>query len=254
MSTLLTIQPKILFSYPSAKDFTNVLKTISEIVEEVLFEVSTSGLSVKALDPSRVALLRVELPAEAFQEFKAEQELKIGLAVGNLVKVLKNLKKGDKITIAANEEFVEVVVEGTTTRRYKFRNIEVMSEEVPEIKPEFDVEASATASVVRTIISELASLTSTIGLSATKDALVFIDLDTKKVSHRITQASGNLISLNLKKEEQITVPYDSEYLSKIVDILRLGSVVDIKFGSEAPLYMALQFSGGKAEYLLAAKI
>ena len=253
MSVSFTIQPKVVFSYPSAKDFTDILKVLSEIVEEVLFTVDSKSLSVKALDPSRAAMMYILIPAEAFQEFRAEEELKIGLAVGNLSKVLKNLKKGDKITVGANEESVEILIEGTSIRRYKFRNIEVISEELPELSPQYDVEASALSTALRTVISELSSITSTIGITASKDTLIFVDLDTKKSSYKLATASGSLIALNIKKEN-VTAAYDSEYLSKVLDILRLGNIVDIKYGSEAPLYLSTEFSGGKAEYYLAAKI
>jgi len=253
LSVSFTIQPKVVFSYPSAKDFTDILKVLSEIVEEVLFTVDSKSLSVKALDPSRAAMMYILIPAEAFQEFRAEEELKIGLAVGNLSKVLKNLKKGDKIAIGANEESVEILIEGTSIRRYKFRNIEVISEELPELSPQYDVEASALSTALRTVISELSSITSTIGITASKDTLIFVDLDTKKSSYKLATASGSLITLNIKKEN-VTAAYDSEYLSKVLDILRLGNIVDIKYGSEAPLYLSTEFSGGKAEYYLAAKI
>jgi len=253
LSVSFTIQPKVVFSYPSAKDFTDILKVLSEIVEEVLFTVDSKSLSVKALDPSRAAMMYILIPAEAFQEFRAEEELKIGLAVGNLSKVLKNLKKGDKITVGANEESVEILIEGTSIRRYKFRNIEVISEELPELSPQYDVEASALSTALRTVISELSSITSTIGITASKDTLIFVDLDTKKSSYKLATASGSLIALNIKKEN-VTAAYDSEYLSKVLDILRLGNIVDIKYGSEAPLYLSTEFSGGKAEYYLAAKI
>jgi len=253
LSISFTIQPKVMFSYPSAKDFVDVLKTLSEIVEEVLFVVSPKGLSVKALDPSRVAMMFITIPAEAFQEFKAEDELKIGLAVGNLSKILKNLKKGDKITMGADEAAIEILIEGTSIRRYKFRNIEVVSEEVPELSPQYDVEASALSTALRTIISELSSMTSTIGITAFKDSLLFVDLDTKKSSYRLATTTGNLITLSVKKEN-VTAAYDSEYLSKVLSILHLGNIVDIKYGSEAPLYLSTEFSGGRAEYYLAAKI
>jgi len=253
LSISLTIEPVVLFSYPSAKDFTNILKTLSEIVDEVLLKVSEKGVNVKALDPSRVAMISVTLPAESFQDFKVEKELSIGLAVGNLAKILKQLKKGDKITMCANEENVEILVEGTSVRRYKFRNIEVVEEEIPELSPQYDVEASVLSSPFRTALSELASITNTIGFTATQDALTLLDFDTKRSTYKLTTASGNVISLNVKKENVLT-PYDSEYLARIEDILRLSNILDVKFGSEAPLYLAAEFSGGKAEYYLAAKI
>ncbi len=253
MSVKLTIEPKVLFSYPSAKEFTYILKSVAELVEEISFKVENEGLKLKALDPGRIAMLSVELPPEAFQEFRVEEPLSVGLSVGNLVKVLKHLRKSDRVTFAANEEFVEIIVEGTSVRRYKFRNIEVLSEEVPELSVEYDVEGSVLVSPLRTAITELANLADTVGVTVREDAIVMYDYDTKRTQYRFSSTTGTLISLNVKKE--CDVAFDSEYLSKIVDILRLGSVADIKFGSEAPLNIEITMSaGGRAQYLLAAKI
>ncbi len=253
MSLKLTIEPKVLFSYPSAKEFTYILKTVSEMVDEVALRVSEEGVDVKALDPGKIALLKTFLPPEAFQDFKAEGELMVGLSVSNLVKALKHIKKNDRITIAANEEFVEILLEGTTFRRYKFRNIEVVSEEVPEISAEYDVEGTVLANPLRTAINELANLTDTIGLTVRGEAIVLYDYESKKTSYRLSSMTGTLVSLNVKKE--VDVAFDSEYLSKIVDVLRLGGAVDIKFGSEAPLYLDFTISGGgRVQFYLAAKI
>ncbi len=253
VSVKLTIEPKAVFAYPSAKEFTYILKSIAELVDEIAFRVTPQGLSLKALDPGKIALLTVEMPPEAFQEFNAETELSIGLSVSNLVKALKHIKKGDRVVIAANEEFVEIILEGTTVRRYKFRNIEVLSEEVPEISVEYDVEASVLVSPLRTAIVELSNLTDTIGVTSKGDAIVMYDYETRKSHYRFSAEAGTLININVKKEADIA--FDAEYLSKVSDILRLGSVADIKFGSEAPLTIDLSLSvGGRIQYYLAAKI
>jgi proliferating cell nuclear antigen len=249
----LTIEPKVLFAYPSARDFTKILKTLSEIVDEAAFQVNGSGVHVKALDPSRIAMMIVDLPPEAFQEFNVKDELSIGLAVSNLTKILKNLKKGDRVVIAANEEYVEIVVEGASgARRYKFRNLSVLSEEIPELNPQYDVEALVLASPLRTSLKELTDITATVGISAAQDVLTFFDYDTKRSSFRLSTASGNILSLTIKKE--VTAAFDSEYLSKFLEILSLSNQAEIKYGSEAPLNIVIEFSGGKAVYYLAAKI
>ncbi len=253
MSVRLTIEPKVIFSYPSAKEFTYILKTVSEIVDEVAFLVKPEGVEVRALDPGRIALFRAFMPPEAFQDFDVKEELSVGMSVANLVKALKHIKKNDKITIAANEEFVEIVLEGTTVRRYKFRNLAVVSEEIPEINVEYDVEATVLANPFRTAISELSALTDTIGVRGRGDEIVLFDYETKKTNYRFSSVSGTLISLNIKKE--CDVAFDAEYLSKVVDALRLGSAIDVKFGTEAPLYISFTTTaGGQIEYYLASKI
>lgn len=249
----LTIEPKILFAYPSARDFTKILNTLSEIVDEASFHVDGSGIHVKAIDPSRIAMLLVDLPPEAFQEFNIREELSIGIAVSNLTKILKNLKKGDRMVIAANEEYVEIIIEGTSgARRYKFRNISVLSEEVPELNPEYDVEASLLASPLRTALKELTEIAATVGISASQDVLTFFDYDAKRSSFKMSTTSGNVINLTIKKE--VTTAFDSEYLSKVIELIGLSNIIEMKYGSEAPLNLLVEFSGGRAIYYLAAKI
>lgn len=255
MSTVipLTIEPKVLFAYPSARDFTKILNTLSEIVDEASFHVDGSGIHVKAIDPSRIAMLLVDLPPEAFQEFNVREELSIGIAVSNLTKILKNLKKGDRMVIAANEEYVEIIIEGASgARRYKFRNISVLSEEVPELNPEYDVEASLLASPLRTALKELTEIATTVGISASQDVLTFFDYDARRSSFKMSTTSGNVINLTIKKE--VTTAFDSEYLSKVIELIGLSNIIEMKYGSEAPLNLLVEFSGGRAIYYLAAKV
>lgn len=252
-SIQLTIEPKVLLAYPSARDFTKILKSLSEIVDEALMHVDEVGVHVKAIDPSRVAMLIIDLPPEAFQDFDLKENTSMGIAVSNLVKVLKNLKKGDRLVIAANEEYVEIVVEGTSgARRYKFRNISVLAEEIPELSPQYDVEATILASPLKTTLKELVDSSATVGFSATNDTLTLFDYDTKRLSYKMTTASGNVLNLVLRKE--VTAAFDSEYISKVIEIIELSNIVDVKYGAEAPLHVSVEFSGGKALYYLAAKI
>lgn len=253
MSTVsLTIEPKIMFSYPSARDYTVILKTVAELVDETSIQVDSEGVHIKALDPSRIAMLMVNIPPEAFHEFKVDESISVGLVVSNLTKILRNLRTSDKMVVAANEEYIEIIIEGTSPRRYKFRNISVLAEEVPELKPEYDVETVVLASPLKTAISELSDITSTIGVSADNEALTLFDYDTRKSTYKLTTASGNVVNLSVKKSA--TVPYDSEYLAKATNILGLSNVADLKYGSEAPLYISLEFAGGKVAYYLAAKL
>ncbi|RLG78015.1 MAG: hypothetical protein DRO12_00430 [Thermoprotei archaeon] len=254
VSTNLTIEPAIKFSYPSAKEFTYILQTVAELVDEVSIIVGPQGLKLNALDPGKIALLRVELAPEAFEEFSAEKEINIGTSIGNLTRVLKHIKKGDRITFAANEEYVEILLEGTTVRRYRFRNIEVISEDIPEINVEFDVEATVLANALRKAIAELSAVADTIGVGVRgQNELTLFDYDTKRVNYRFTPEAGTLVSINIKKQAE--VPYDSEFMSKIVDILRLATSAELKYGEEAPLCIEFEVAvGGSVRYYLAAKM
>ncbi|MCS7111249.1 MAG: hypothetical protein N3D82_03120 [Ignisphaera sp.] len=248
----ITIEPKILALYPSAKDFADVIDTVGKIVDEVLIYVDPHGFKIRALDPSRIAMLSINLPPEAFQEYSVSEEVGVGLAVSVLSRILKQLKKSDRITIAANNEYVEILIEGMSVRRYKFKNLEVIAEEAPELTAHYDVEASILSSPLRATLSELASICSTIGIAAKEDTLTFFDYDTRKSTYRLTTAAGTIINLNVKREA--SAAYDSGYVSKIVEVLKLSNLIELKYGAEAPLHLSMEFAGGRIEYLIAPKI
>ncbi|MEM2852340.1 MAG: hypothetical protein QW438_04015, partial [Ignisphaera sp.] len=81
---------------------------------------------------------------------------------------------------------------------------------------------------------------------------LFFDYDTKKSIYRLTTTSGTVINLNIRKES--TAAYDSEYLSKIIEMLKLSNIVELKYGSKAPLHLSIEFAGGRIEYFLAIKM
>jgi len=121
VSLTTTIEPIAKLVHIEAKAITTIISAISELVDEVAFDISEKGLLIRALDPGKVALLEIELPPEAFIEFEVKNPIKVGLSIGDIKKVFMNDKIGDKFILAANEEFVEIGIEGVPTRSYKFR-------------------------------------------------------------------------------------------------------------------------------------
>jgi len=247
-----TIEPKVTLSYSAAKDVANIIKSAAELVDELAFTVTPESFKLVALDPSKIAMLIVELPPESFRDYKVPENLTIGVSASSILNILKHIKKSDVITIGANDEFVEIIVEGGLPRRYKTRNIAVAVEEVPQLDVEFDVMASVTTNSLKSAISELSALTQTVGIKASGDELLMYDYESKKSRYRFTSSAGSLISLTIKNEAD--VPFDSDYLSRVAPILSLGSVADVSFGREAPLRIYVSFaSGGSGTYYLASK-
>lgn len=56
----------------SAKEFKKVVDTISTLLDEICFEVDEEGIKASAMDPSHVALVSLEIPRLAFEEYEAD--------------------------------------------------------------------------------------------------------------------------------------------------------------------------------------
>ena len=239
------------FEYPSAKAFGAVLDVLGNIVDEVLFNFTSEGLTVKALDPAKVALIIINIPSSAFLEYSAERDLSVGINLSALVKSLPTMKKTDKLVFTANEEFYELIIEGITTKRYKFRSIEVAAEEVPEINIDFKVKAIVLASAFKSAIKDLKGVESIV-FEAKDDQYLYLRGAEGGAEAKLSRIAGSILDMEVKEPSRNV--YDEDYITKVLDLAGITENIEVKFGSELPLNLYFTLAGGgSAEYLLAPK-
>lgn len=237
--------------HPSAKNLVTILNTLGNIADEIGLLITSKGVEIKALDPAKIALIEVFIPPSAFMEYEVSGDLLIGLNLSSLVRVLPRPKKGDKITIMANEEFHEIIIEGGVRTRYKFRNIEVASAELPEINLEFNVKALALSPALRDAIKELEDSEGIEFITETSDYMLLKALGLN-AQVKLSKISGSLLELNVSKSSKNI--YDSDYLSRISDLLNVAEVVELQYGNEMPLSISFKtVDDTQVKYLLAPK-
>ncbi len=244
-------EPLIEFEYPSAKAFSAVLDVLGSLVDDVLFNFSSEGLTIKALDPAKVALIIVNIPADAFLSYKVEGELSVGINLASLTKSLPTMKKMDKLIFRADEEHYEVIIEGVTTKRYKFRSIEVSAAEVPEINIDFKVRALVIASAFKSAVKDLKGVESIV-FEAPNDQDLYLKASAGGAQAKLSKVAGSILEMEVKEPSRCV--YDEDYINRILKLVGVTENIEIKFGNDLPLnlYFAL-VGGGSAEYLLAPK-
>lgn len=78
-----------------------IIDAIKDIVTEVNFDISPSGISLQAMDSSHVALVSLNLSMEGFETYRADTNQVIGVSIANLAKVMKLADPTDNITLQA---------------------------------------------------------------------------------------------------------------------------------------------------------
>ena len=241
----------IKFEHPSAKSFITIIEALGNIVDEALFTFSQEGLSVKALDPAQVALISVEIPADSFIEYSVDRELSVGVNVSNLLKTLPRPKKGDKLIFGANEEFYEAILEGITTKRYKYRSIEVSASEIPEIDLDFKVRVVTVAKAFKDAIKDLKGA-GTLVFVAEDDQYLYLKAPDLGAEAKLSRLGGSILDMEVKEPSRNS--YDEDYINKVLNLATVTDTLEIKFGSEIPLYLSFALvEGGSVKYLLAPK-
>ncbi len=239
------------FEHPSAKTFLTVVQALGNIVDESLMNFSAAGLSVKALDPAQIALISIEIPSDTFITYHASKELSVGVNLANLLKTLPKPKKGDKLVFRANEEFYEFLIEGITTKRYKFRSVEVSASQIPEIDLDFKVKALAIAKALRDAIKDLKGA-EVITFEAQDDKYLYLRAPELGAEAKLSKIGGSLLDMEVKEPSRNN--YDEDYINKVLNLATISDTIEIRFGSGIPLNLSFTFvEGGSVKYLLAPK-
>ena len=239
--------------YPEAKYIKSIVNSLAKLVDEVGIIVNEEGFHLKALDPARVALIEVMLPAQSFLEYEVEGETSIGLSMANLSKLLARLKKGDRFELQASEDYITVVIHAAIKRVYRFRNLEVQAPEIPEAGLEFNVEAQVLADAIKHAIKDAEAVGDTLEFEAKDEqALIMRGKGATITETRLTRDMPALIDLIVKEPSRSA--YSIEYLKHALALTKIAEATIVKFSTDAPIYMEFAIAGeGRVKYLLAPK-
>ena len=86
------------------KIFKQIVESIKDLVTDANLDVSEEEISMQCMDGSHVALVAVQLTAAAFDQYRCDRPLSLGLNSGNLSKILKMMKKDDIVVLKSEDE------------------------------------------------------------------------------------------------------------------------------------------------------
>ncbi len=250
MSSYLSIEPRVSLVFSDIKVPSAIVDSLKGLVDEVLVSIDNNGFRLTALDPARVSMLTLEIPSSAFLELRVDRELTLGISMHNLKLTLEGAKRNEKYVLASDGEFVEVVIEGLPTRRFRFRSIELPSD-IPSIEAQYDVDALVGIDPFKQAIKDIASIGSYALLRAeSEEALEIMEASTRRGLARLTRSSGALMDLRVNKPSSCS--YEISYIEKILSLAKLASQLQISFSNDAPLRLVFPLvMGGIATFYLA---
>eukprot|EP00887_Chlorella_sp_A99_P007377 scaffold2.g7377.t1 len=96
-----------------------VLEATKELIQEANFEVSSTGITLQAMDSSHVSLVALNLRSDGFEHFRCDRSFSMGLNLNNMAKMLKCAGNDDIITMKAadNGDTVSFVFEAPSEPR-----------------------------------------------------------------------------------------------------------------------------------------
>ena len=105
-----------------------VVEIISELVTEVRIKVNESGLSITAMDPANVSMVRFMLPKKSFSVFETGEEV-LGINLDNLKRILKRSNSSSSLVMERKKNLLNIQIHDKIKRNFNLSLIDIESEE-----------------------------------------------------------------------------------------------------------------------------
>jgi proliferating cell nuclear antigen len=200
-----------------AKQLRDMATAISILVDEATFKIDFEGLKLRAMDPSRVAMIDFEWPKSIFQEYVCTEPTKICLNISELLKLLKRAGKDEAVELALDDKTgrLLVAVSGKYSRNFTMPTLEASEEEVPTPKISFNVKAKTTTQGLSQAIEDAQLVSDHVRIEAEPEKLT-LSASGDLMGATITLTKGSDALLDLEVKENAKATFSLSYLSEII--------------------------------------
>ncbi len=240
-----------------AKLLRDMITAISTLVDEATFNLTQDGLKLRAMDPSRVAMIDFEWPKTIFDEYTCDTPTKMCINVGEMLKLLRRTSKDESIELELDEKTnrLNISIKGKYERTFNMPTLEAAEEEVPTPKITFNVRAKVTTEGLHQAVEDVLLVSDH----------VKIEVDTEKLTMK---AAGDLMGatielkkgsdalLDIEAKEPSKATFSLSYLSEIIKTASGASdIATLEFSSDMPIRIDFQQpKEGKLTFYLAPRI
>ncbi len=224
-----------------------VVEIISEIVTEVRIKVNDAGLSITAMDPANVSMIRFMLPRSSFSAFETDNEV-LGINLDNLKRILKRSSPGSSLVMEKRGNMLNIQIHDRIKRNFNLSLIDIESEEkdIPELE-----------------FSSVVELNSVDFVDSIEDCMVVGDacsfivsegkfiVEARGLNSAMSEFSGDEAKI---QAENCKSRYSLEYLQKFVKGAKLSDRTILRFADDHPLRIDIKNGFMELSFLLAPRV
>ncbi len=240
-----------------AKLLRDMATAISILVDEATFKIEPDGLKLRAMDPSRVAMIDFEWPKSIFQEYEAPEPGKMCLNISELLKLLKRAGKDEAVELSLDDKTGKllVTITGKYARKFTMSMLEPSEEEVPTPKISFNVKAKTTTNGLSQAIEDAQLVSDHVKIEAEPDKMT-LSATGDIMGATITLPKGSDALLDLEVKEDAKATFSLSYLSEIIKAASATSeIATLEFSTDMPVRIDFQQTKeGKLVFFLAPRI
>ncbi len=240
-----------------AKLLRDMITSISILVDEATFKLDPDGIKLRAMDPSRVAMVDFAWPKTVFEEYQCDAPAKICVNITELLKLLKRTGKDEVVELSLDEQTAKLhlKITGKYTRSFTMPTLEASEEEVPTPKLTFNIKAKATTGGLSQAIEDAQLVSDHVRIEADAEKLVF-NATGDLMGATITIQKGSDTLLDLETREPSKATFSLSYLTEIIKTASATSdIATLEFSSDMPIKLDFhQAKEGTLTFYLAPRI
>jgi proliferating cell nuclear antigen len=235
-----------------------IIEAIKDIVCDVNFDCNSQGLSLQAMDQAHVSLVTLILRPEAFEFFRCDKSITLGINLLSLYKILKCASGEDSVTISCKEnlEILSFLFESPTNDKiseFQLKLIHINSEQLGIPDTDYPTVEYITSIDYRRICSDLSILGDTIQIEISKIGIKFEiegDIGKGSIILRRSIKGDNEESVNFLNSENIKMTFALRYLNNFSKATPLSDKIILKMGKDMPLQLEFKIGSARLYSLL----
>ncbi len=224
-----------------------VIEVISELVTEVRIKVNEFGMSITAIDPANVAMVRFKLPKSAFSQFETENEI-LGINLDSLKRILKRCSSGTSLFLEKKENYLNIEVQDRIRRNFSLNliDIEGQEKEIPVLDYSARVEISSLDLI--SAIEDCAVVSDACSFKINNNEFI---IDSKGLNSARSEFSKDEVKI---EAEECKSKYSLEYLQKFMKGTKLCEKTILNFANDHPLKIDIRTEHMELNFLLAPRV
>jgi len=240
-----------------------VIESIKDLVTDANVDCSEDEISIQCMDGSHVSLVAVSLSASAFDHYRCDRPISLGINSNNMSKIFKMMGNDDIVVLRAEEggDNLGLIFESTkseTIADFELKLMEIANEQLGIPDSPYKCSIQMPSNEFQRIVRDLQVLGDTCAISCTKEGVRFCvqgPLGTGNILVKSNAAEKEEDQVIIDMEEPVELNFALRYLNFFTKATSLSSKVIISMSPEVPVVVEYPIDDvGYIKYFLAPKI
>jgi proliferating cell nuclear antigen len=224
-----------------------VIEIISELVTEVRIKLNEFGMSITAIDPANVAMVKFRLPKSAFSQFETGNEV-LGINLDSLKRILKRCGSGTPLILEKKDNFLNIQIIDKIRRNFGLNLIEVEGQEKEMPTLDYSAKVEISSPDLISSVEDCSVVSDSCSFVISKGEFI---IEAKGLNSARSAFSGDEAKI---EAEECKSKYSLEYLQKFVKGAKLCEKTLLNFANDHPLRIDIKTQHMELNFLLAPRV